>query len=261
MEEKEQREKICQYCKRKFIPNRKNQKYCSKECCTKSNYERSKNRIYKYQCQNCGKEILSKIKLKKKFCDTKCKEEYEYKNRLNELSEDLNENLNKTQVAKNVIWEIVNLKVKRFMSPIVESESVFDKALNYWELSDIPSTTKKTVLQRDNCECQICSKSTNLHIHHIIKRANGGNHNPNNLITLCDSCHRYIETADEELATKGCYKNALKYYKLNEKEKTITFEEIQKELLNIYVKCKNDEREEALYKISVLLDKLDEIGV
>ena len=215
MEEKEQSEKICQYCKKKFIPHRKNQKYCSRECGAKSNYQRSKNRVYKYECQNCGKEILSKTRLKKKFCDNKCQEEYEYKNRLNELSEDLNENLTKTQVAKNVIWEIVNLKVKKFMSPIVERESIFDKTLNYWELSDIPSTTRKTVLQRDNYECQICTKSTNLHIHHIIKRVNGGNHDPNNLITLCDSCHRYIETADEELATKGCYKNALKHYKLN----------------------------------------------
>ena len=54
------------------------------------------------------------------------------------------------------------------------------------------------------------------------------------------------------------FKNALKYYKLDEKEPAITFTEIYKTLSDMYIKCKNNEKEEVLYKISTMLDKLEE---
>lgn len=45
---------------------------------------------------------------------------------------------------------------------------------------------KKTIRQRDNYICQICNKKGNV-VHHI--DYNKKNCNPNNLITLCESCH------------------------------------------------------------------------
>lgn len=50
----------------------------------------------------------------------------------------------------------------------------------------------------------------------------------------------------------------MKYYKLDEKEPAITFTEIYKTLSDMYIKCKNNEKEEVLYKISTMLDKLEE---
>ena len=49
---------------------------------------------------------------------------------------------------------------------------------------------KAYVLHRDNYQCQKCkTKKGKLHVHHIIFRSNGGTDTPNNLITLCESCH------------------------------------------------------------------------
>jgi len=51
---------------------------------------------------------------------------------------------------------------------------------------------KAYVLSRDNYTCQYCKnkrKDSRLHVHHILARSNGGSDRPNNLITLCKSCH------------------------------------------------------------------------
>lgn len=260
VDEKELMKKRCEFCGNSFIPNRKNQKYCSTDCRLKSNYERSKNRVYEYKCKKCGNLFTSKVRLMKPFCSDECEEEYKYNVRLNELSEDLDENLERNNInnEKGIIMDIINLKVSRIISMAINSTSVFDRTLNYWNLSDIPKNTRDYILQRDEHKCQICGRETKLHIHHMTKRIDGGNHEPDNLITLCESCHRYVETLDVERATKGCYKNALKYYDLEDQKRHITFDEIHRELLNIYNKCKDDEITEVLYRISTLLDRLED---
>ncbi|WP_232216833.1 RNA-guided endonuclease IscB [Methanohalobium evestigatum] len=48
------------------------------------------------------------------------------------------------------------------------------------------------VLHRDNYTCQKCknrSKDPKLECHHIVFRSNGGTDRPDNLITLCETCH------------------------------------------------------------------------
>jgi 5-methylcytosine-specific restriction endonuclease McrA len=46
------------------------------------------------------------------------------------------------------------------------------------------------VLARDRWQCQFCGTRNNLEIHHQHLRARGGKDQIENLITLCDSCHR-----------------------------------------------------------------------
>jgi 5-methylcytosine-specific restriction endonuclease McrA len=50
------------------------------------------------------------------------------------------------------------------------------------------------VFKRDNYTCQMCGRThlTHPHCHHIIPVGRGGSHNTNNLITLCESCHKQI---------------------------------------------------------------------
>ena len=50
---------------------------------------------------------------------------------------------------------------------------------------------KQYVLHRDNYTCQQCKKNADseLHIHHIVFRSNGGTDTKNNLVTLCKPCH------------------------------------------------------------------------
>ena len=54
--------------------------------------------------------------------------------------------------------------------------------------------TRQYVLHRDGYTCQCCGvhdKDVKLHVHHIESRQTGGNA-PNNLITLCEHCHKVL---------------------------------------------------------------------
>ena len=69
--------------------------------------------------------------------------------------------------------------------------------------------TREYVLFRDNHECQYChgkSKDKILETHHIESRKTGGN-TPNNLITLCSTCHKKIHRGEISL----CIKRGTKY--------------------------------------------------
>ena len=57
---------------------------------------------------------------------------------------------------------------------------------------------REYVLFRDDHECQCChgkSKDKILETHHIESRKTGGN-TPNNLITLCSTCHKKIHRGE-----------------------------------------------------------------
>ena len=58
--------------------------------------------------------------------------------------------------------------------------------------SGIPSwgRIKKDILKRDEAKCRICDKDYSLHIHHIDYNRQNNAHN--NLVTLCEWCHRHI---------------------------------------------------------------------
>jgi len=56
----------------------------------------------------------------------------------------------------------------------------------------IPPRVRREVLARDKHRCQApgCGRTRFLEIHHKVSRSNGGGNDPENLITLCGSCHR-----------------------------------------------------------------------
>lgn len=88
----------------------------------------------------------------------------------------------------------------------VESEEHNSKYPDNWP------KLRRRILRRDNYECQECGSSdTNgLHVHHQTPISEGGSHSPNNLTTLCQSCHsdhhgRHIGTHSEE--ESWCYKS------------------------------------------------------
>ena len=61
--------------------------------------------------------------------------------------------------------------------------------------------TRQYVLHRDGYTCQRCGAYDNnvkLHVHHIESRRTGGNA-PNNLITLCEHCHKALHEGKLEL--------------------------------------------------------------
>jgi hypothetical protein len=63
--------------------------------------------------------------------------------------------------------------------------------------------TRRRVLERDDYECRFCGMSDDEHreehgrglsAHHIIPDGDGGEDTPANLITVCQSCHRTLES-------------------------------------------------------------------
>ena len=74
---------------------------------------------------------------------------------------------------------------------------------------------KAYVLTRDNYTCQCCkTKKGTLHVHHKIYRSHGGSDDIENLITLCESCHKKLhkgELKEFETKLKGKRKGQLKH--------------------------------------------------
>jgi len=50
------------------------------------------------------------------------------------------------------------------------------------------------VFERDHWRCQICGSMRQLQIHHKEFRSHMGSDSEENLITLCDECHRRIHS-------------------------------------------------------------------
>lgn len=68
---------------------------------------------------------------------------------------------------------------------------------------------RQYVLWRDGYTCQCCGahgtdkKPVKLHVHHIESRRTGGDA-PDNLVTLCEACHKAYHTGKTELPVKKC---------------------------------------------------------
>lgn len=74
--------------------------------------------------------------------------------------------------------------------------------------------TKMMIRNRDNYTCQYCKnkrKDSNLDVHHIIFRSNGGSDEPENLITLCRTCHKDLHNGKIKLKVKGKNKGTLRF--------------------------------------------------
>lgn len=70
------------------------------------------------------------------------------------------------------------------------------EAATYYDTVMYQSLIRQQVLERDEYTCQICGKyaDTKLHVHHILKRKEGGTDHLDNLITACPSCHKRADT-------------------------------------------------------------------
>jgi hypothetical protein len=60
---------------------------------------------------------------------------------------------------------------------------------------------KRSIFERDNFRCKTCGKNHSIVCHHIDK--NKQNNNPDNLITLCRSCHSKIHEYQNRLRARG----------------------------------------------------------
>ena len=95
------------------------------------------------------------------------------------------EKIHKILPVSKIIIETASFDIQKIKNPdITGTEYQQGDQLNFWNV-------REYVLFRDNHVCQCCkgkSRDKILNVHHIESRKTGGN-SPNNLITLCETCH------------------------------------------------------------------------
>ena len=96
------------------------------------------------------------------------------------------------------IVEVASFDIQKIKNPDISGvEYQQGEQLNFWNV-------REYVLFRDNHQCQCCkgkSKDKVLNVHHIESRKTGGNA-PNNLITLCETCHTKYHKGEIKLPAK-----------------------------------------------------------
>lgn len=97
-----------------------------------------------------------------------------------------------------IIIETASFDIQKINNPEISSfEYQQGEQLGFWNV-------REYVLWRDNYICQHCkgkSKDKILNIHHIESRKTGGNA-PNNLITLCKTCHEKYHKGNIQINVK-----------------------------------------------------------
>lgn len=85
-----------------------------------------------------------------------------------------------------IVVEVASFDIQKIKNPYISGKEYQEgEQLGFWNV-------REYVLYRDGYQCQCCkgkSKDNVLNVHHIESRQIGGNA-PNNLITLCNSCHK-----------------------------------------------------------------------
>lgn len=94
--------------------------------------------------------------------------------------------VNKILPISKTIVEVASFDIQKIKNPNISGEEYQEgEQLDFWNL-------REYIFFRDNYTCQCCkgkSKDKILNVHHIESRKTGGNA-PNNLVTLCETCHR-----------------------------------------------------------------------
>ena len=257
-----QEERNCQYCGKLFIWTREKsgQKYCSKECATAANDDKLRELTQNVwseirRCDHCGRDFeWFSNKPNQKYCGEECRHEAA-------LIKIKNYNKSKNPTDEQ-LRNAVYLKVLDIISKMDQSKgaSFNGKYIDYSVIGDISEKTREIVLERDRHECQVCKRKDSLQLHHLIKRRYGGSHKPENLITLCASCHRHIETGDIAHATNKCLKNAKRYYDATENSEALDIDVLRDKLIILFEKLKASsvgEESEIMIYLDDALDLID----
>lgn len=97
-----------------------------------------------------------------------------------------------------IVIEVAQFDTQKMKNPDIKGEEYqIGEQFGFWNV-------REYVLARDGHRCQHCkgkSKDTILNVHHIESRKTGGNA-PNNLITLCKTCHDAYHRGEFELKMK-----------------------------------------------------------
>ena len=189
---------ICKNCGNPFgakafhgIDNR--QKFCCKACYTE--YSRINSAKITLFCDHCGRSFdvyLSRIKFgNPRFCSLECSDAHNYRG------------VNSPTVDR--VISICEMCKKPFEHRITEKQRYCSHACaNDVRLCEHPEHARlirgswkilrSQIIFRDGNRCAVCGKKKRwLIVHHIIPWSKVREDKPENLITLCRSCHAKVE--------------------------------------------------------------------
>jgi len=105
------------------------------------------------------------------------------------------EKVHKILPISKIIVETASFDIQKIQNPEIEGKEYQQgQQLNFWNV-------RKYVMHRDNHTCWYCKGKSGdkiLNVHHIESRKVGGDA-PNNLITLCETCHKKLHAGKIKL--------------------------------------------------------------
>lgn len=108
------------------------------------------------------------------------------------------------------------LEVSQFDTALMKNPNLIDEKVKHWGYQKGfnygYSSRRSAILRRDNYICQCCGKKNcRLEVHHIKFKSNGGTDDEENLITLCEDCHKGAHAGTVVLNKKPKKSKNLKY--------------------------------------------------
>lgn len=108
------------------------------------------------------------------------------------------------------------LEVSQFDTALMKNPGLINEKVKHWGYQKGfnygYSSRREAILHRDNYTCQCCGKKNcRLEVHHIKFKSNGGTDDEENLITLCEDCHKGVHAGIVELNKKPKKSKGLKY--------------------------------------------------
>ena len=108
------------------------------------------------------------------------------------------------------------LEVSQFDTALMKNPNLINEKIRHWGYQQGfnygYSSRREAILHRDNYTCQCCGKKNcRLEVHHIKFKSQGGTNDEENLITLCEDCHKGVHAGTVTLSKKPKKSKNLKY--------------------------------------------------
>ena len=108
------------------------------------------------------------------------------------------------------------VEVSQFDTALMKDPRLINEKIKHWGYQQGfnygYSSRREAILHRDNYTCQCCGKKNcRLEVHHIKFRCNGGTDDEENLITLCEDCHKGVHAGTVVLSKKPKKSKNLKH--------------------------------------------------
>lgn len=172
--------KTCPFCGEEFVPKRSDQVYCKPKCRDAAKWERKKPVLTERICPICGNSFMP-TRNNHVCCTEQCAFQKIYLEKKDVYKEKAKEwRQNNPERAKE------NDRRKR-----EQNKELYRQATEKHHDNARFGGNRALTLEADNYECFLCGSKENLIVHHRDKsgQTDSPNHDPNNLITLCRSCH------------------------------------------------------------------------